>query len=317
MASTSKAEADLLESGAPVDDSRAFRRALGQYPTGVTVVTAMDDGQPIGMAVNSFAAVSLEPALILWSIRRQSAAAQAYSQASHFAVNILAADQLEISRLFGAPNPDRFGQINWSPGEYGSPLIAGAIAQLQCRLDVVHDGGDHLILIGHVDHYARFAGEPLVFSQGQYAVTHDYPAEELADQSPTASSYDSSFLRLLNSADQHLSSRFQAERDQLGVSVSAARILSRLREAPLDHDTLQQETFLGAETVEDTLTDLTHRGLTGPDEQGRLALTKSGQQQAELLSERAAAFTARSLGNISETDVATTTRVLQSLIQHR
>lgn len=160
-----------IEPGDPAMDPRAFRRCLGQYPTGVTIVTACHQGQLLGMAVNSFAAVSLSPPLVLWSIRRESRSAQAFIEAGHFAVSILAQDQVEVSQAFGAAAPDRFDTVAWQPGLEGAPLVDGAIAHLECRTEAVHDGGDHHILVGRVLRQQRFEGAPLVFAQGQYAVT--------------------------------------------------------------------------------------------------------------------------------------------------
>lgn len=160
-----------IDPGDPALDAQAFRRCLGQYPTGVTIITACHGGQLLGMAVNSFAAVSLAPPLVLWSIRRESRSAQAFLEAGHFAVSILADHQVDVSQAFGAAAPDRFEQVAWTPGLEGAPLIEGAIAHLECRTDIVHDGGDHHILIGRVVRQQRFEGAPLVFAQGQYAAT--------------------------------------------------------------------------------------------------------------------------------------------------
>jgi len=152
--------ADLraVEEGDPAGDSRAFRRCLGQYPTGVTVITACHGDELVGMAVNSFAAVSLEPPLVLWSIRRESKSLAAFLGASHFAVNILAADQVQASHWFGAGHPDRFQLVPWHAGASGAPLLDGALAHLECRRVQLDEGGDHLILRGHGERCARFAG---------------------------------------------------------------------------------------------------------------------------------------------------------------
>ena len=166
----------VIEQGDPAADGRAFRRCLGQYPTGVTVITAQNGEQLVGMAVNSFAAVSLDPPLVLWSIRRESKSARDFLEASHFAVNILAADQVEVSQRFGAGDPERFQRTPWSRGVSGAPLLSQAIAHLECKRTVVHEGGDHMILVGQVERYARFDGEPLLFSQGQYAVAQTHPS---------------------------------------------------------------------------------------------------------------------------------------------
>ncbi|WP_233873618.1 flavin reductase family protein [Paraburkholderia adhaesiva] len=159
----------LLGGGNPVEDTRAFRRCLGQYPTGVTVVTARHEGELVGMTVNSFASVSLDPPLILWSIRRESRSVEAFTGAQHFVVNVLADDQVPVSQWFATAHPERFELAPWSEGVGGAPLLDGAVVQLECERVAVHEAGDHLILIGEVKQYAHFDGKPLAFSNGGYA----------------------------------------------------------------------------------------------------------------------------------------------------
>lgn len=158
----------LLGRGCPLTDSRAFRRCLGQYPTGVTVITARHGDRLVGMTVNSFASVSLDPPLILWSIRRESKNVDAYKDAGHFAVNVLAHDQVQVSQWFGNGHPEKFERVSWEAGLGGAPLIHGAVAQLECRRVSLQEAGDHLILIGEVEQYAHFDGKPLTFSNGTY-----------------------------------------------------------------------------------------------------------------------------------------------------
>ncbi|WP_244817479.1 flavin reductase family protein [Caballeronia sp. Lep1P3] len=170
-------QASLLERGRPLDDSRAFRRCLGQYPTGVAVITASHDSGLVGMTVNSFASVSLDPPLILWSIRRESRSVEAFQSAEHFVVNVLAHDQIEVSNWFCKGHPEKFEQVAWEAGLGGAPLIHGAVAHLECQRVSIQEAGDHLILIGEVKQYAHFDGKPLTFSNGEYAMTQVLPRE--------------------------------------------------------------------------------------------------------------------------------------------
>lgn len=167
----------LVERGRPLDDSRAFRRCLGQYPTGVTVITTSHDSGPVGMTVNSFASVSLDPPLILWSIRRESRNVEAFRKSEHFVVNVLAHDQVQVSQWFCTSHPEKFELVSWEEGLGGAPLIHGAVAQLECQRVSVQEAGDHLILIGEVKQYAHFDGKPLTFSNGEYAMTQGLPRE--------------------------------------------------------------------------------------------------------------------------------------------
>jgi flavin reductase (DIM6/NTAB) family NADH-FMN oxidoreductase RutF len=157
-------------------DSRDYRRALGQFATGVTVVTTRaSDGRRIGLTVNSFSSVSLDPPLVLWSLARKAASFADFSSATHFAVNVLGAGQHHLSRQFSTQLPDRFAGVDCAEGPAGCPLLSGAIAQFVCRIVQRHDGGDHVIFLGAVEEYKWLDGEPLVFHSGRYRVATRHP----------------------------------------------------------------------------------------------------------------------------------------------
>ena len=162
--------------GQGVFDARDFRNALGTFATGVTIVTTRSvDGNPIGVTCNSFGSVSLTPPLILWSLSVYSPNLQVFLQAKHFAVNVLAHDQVELSRRFSQPMEDRFAGVARSAGEDGIPLIANVAAQLECRNEARHYSGDHAILIGHVLRYVYRDVAPLVFWRGRYMNLQEWP----------------------------------------------------------------------------------------------------------------------------------------------
>ncbi len=157
-------------------DRRDFRRALGQFATGVTIVSARcKDGRRIGMTVNSFSSVSLDPPLVLWSISRSAPSFADFSEASHFAINVLAANQHHLSRQFSTPLPDKFAGVECTEGAAGCPLLKGATAHFVCRKMREFDGGDHVIFLGEVEDYKWTEGEPLVFHSGRYHVTTRHP----------------------------------------------------------------------------------------------------------------------------------------------
>ena len=161
-------------------DRRDFRRALGQFATGVTVVTARAaDGRKIGVTVNSFSSVSLNPPLILWSLSRQTPSFADFSSCTHFAVNVLEAKQHHLSRQFSTPLPDKFAGVDFAEGRAGVPILSGAIAQFVCRKVKQYDGGDHVILLGEVEEYKYNDGEPLVFHSGRYRIATRHP--DIAD----------------------------------------------------------------------------------------------------------------------------------------
>lgn len=150
-------------------DPRDLRDALGEFATGVTVLTTRGpDGEPVGVTINSFASVSLEPPLVLWSLGLQSPSLAAFEACSHYAVNVLAADQAELSQRFALARDDRFAGLELKVGSGGTPLIQGCCAWFECRNERHYPGGDHLIFVGHVERFRRGQRPPLVFHGGLY-----------------------------------------------------------------------------------------------------------------------------------------------------
>ena len=139
------------------------------FPTGVTVMTTTGmAGAPVGLTVNSFNSVSLDPPLIVWSLSRRSGSLRAFQAAEHFAVNILAADQSAVSRRFASRVPDKFRGIPFQPGEHGSPLLDGCAAWIECMTWSMQPTGDHVLFIGRVESVRRGRRKPLLFVGGQY-----------------------------------------------------------------------------------------------------------------------------------------------------
>lgn len=147
----------------------ALRHALGRFATGVTVITTRTaDGHVEGLTANSFAAVSLDPPLVLWSLRRASPALPRFLEARKFSVNVLGTDQHGLSRHFATPAPDKFRDVAFEQGALGCPLLPGSIAVFECIVTATIDGGDHVIFLGAVEHFATREGEPLIFATGRY-----------------------------------------------------------------------------------------------------------------------------------------------------
>jgi flavin reductase (DIM6/NTAB) family NADH-FMN oxidoreductase RutF len=147
------------------DTERDFRHALGQFATGVTVVTCASAEGPVGITANSFASVSLDPPLVLWSPARSSRRFPHFEAAGHFAIHILGAEQRDVCRAF-VRDGAAFDAVDWTEGAQGVPLIDGCLARFECRREAVYEGGDHLIVVGRVERAAYRAGTPLVFSAG-------------------------------------------------------------------------------------------------------------------------------------------------------
>lgn len=147
-----------------MDNVNKFKEIMGNYPTGVTVVTMVDEnGTPLGLTVNSFASVSIDPLLILWSIDKRVSSYDAFIKIDKFAVNILAGDQGDICSLFATKGTDRFGSCEWSLSEYNLPLLAGVVGVLQCKTVQTIEAGDHMILIGEVIDIQSNNKDPLLY----------------------------------------------------------------------------------------------------------------------------------------------------------
>jgi len=146
-----------------------LRQALGRFATGVTIVTCIDAaGERIGLTANSFSGLSLDPPLVLWSLRRNSASLAAFAQATHFAVNVLAEAQVDLSRRFASPAEHKFAEGPWSAGRFGAPVLAGCAAVFECATASSQDAGDHLLFIGQVLSLLESPVPPLVFQAGHY-----------------------------------------------------------------------------------------------------------------------------------------------------
>lgn len=151
-------------------DSRLLRNALGRFPTGVTVITTRGpDGKREGLTANSFSALSLDPPLVLWSIVRKSGSLPNFVASGHFAINVLASNQSDLSHRFATPNPDRFEGLELHEGWGGSPLLPGTLASFECETEQTIEGGDHLLFVGRVHRIRYRDGEPLIFNAGKYA----------------------------------------------------------------------------------------------------------------------------------------------------
>jgi flavin reductase (DIM6/NTAB) family NADH-FMN oxidoreductase RutF len=149
------------------ENARLFRDALGRFATGVTEVTTMGPEGPVGFTANSFSSLSLDPPLVLWSPAKASQRYPFFAAAEHFAIHILGQDQADWPRRFSRQG-EGFAGLEWRTNAEGVPVLPGAIARFDCRRHAVHDGGDHLIIVGQVLRLALEEGEPLVFAKGKY-----------------------------------------------------------------------------------------------------------------------------------------------------
>ena len=158
----------------PSFSTQEFRTALGMFATGVTIVTARSqDGGVIGLTANSFNSVSLDPPLVLWSLARAAASMAAFRNGSHYAINVLAADQKALAERFALRGADRFKDVGYSEGIGGAPLLDGAAATFECFNRSRYEEGDHVIFVGEVERCSfRPGASPLLFHGGRFYTEH-------------------------------------------------------------------------------------------------------------------------------------------------
>lgn len=151
-------------------DSQQFRSALGMFATGVTIVTARaPDGSLVGLTANSFNSVSLSPPLVLWSLAQRAGSMAIFSKGSHYAINILAAEQQDLARRFATRDIDRFAGVAWREGAGGAPVLEGVAAVFECANRSRYQEGDHVIFVGEVESCSwRENATPLIFHGGRY-----------------------------------------------------------------------------------------------------------------------------------------------------
>ena len=156
-------------------DTRAFRQALGTFPTGVAVITTLTPAKrPLGITVNSFTSVSLEPPMVLWCLDKKSERYQTFTVAKGFTISVLGAAHEEVSARLARPGSHSLDNIPLIETKLGPPALADALAYFECASEAVHEGGDHGILVGRVLRFARHeAGAPLVYFRGRYGALAD------------------------------------------------------------------------------------------------------------------------------------------------
>ena len=151
----------------PADDPRAYRNALGAFATGVCVVTTGSDDGPVGITANSFASVSLDPPLVLWSPAKSSKRFNYFADAQHYAIHVLDGHQQDMCNAF-TRTKHAFDGLDWDTSPEGVPLVRGCLARFECTLAASHDAGDHVILVGLVNKAAFREGLPLLFQGGRF-----------------------------------------------------------------------------------------------------------------------------------------------------
>lgn len=287
-------------------DVRGFRRALGQFPTGVTIITTRDaQGEPIGVTASSFNTVSITPPLVLWSVDKGAFSASIMENAEHFAVNVLSKSQIDMSNRFGGRGEDKFADIDYHDSPQGSPLFNGCAAQFECKTWNVYDGGDHLIIVGEVLEYRHDESQsPLVFACGSYAVSMQHPSTVSSDtlKVPGDGMLGDYMLYLLRVAYNKCSAQLYPElMDKHGIAPDEWRLLTLLGDTGQAESTyLAKMVGQPAEVFSATLERMQEKGCVTQHADGQVQLTDAGQLIAQRLFEIAKTQEDALLADLSE-----------------
>ena len=309
------------ESGDPRVRADGFRRSLAEFATGVTVITTSVGDERFGLTSNSFASVSLDPPLVLWSIRRESKSFAAFAACSHFAVNVLADDQIALSQHFARSGPDKFRDVDCGAGEGGAPLFAGVAASFECVASQTYDGGDHLVLVGEVQRYSRYDRRPLLFVKGGYAVSADHPDMRSFAVNGHMVRPDDSEERVLSNlmirAYSAIAARLERGRQTagLGLTLMQARLLRAAATSPdRTLDELMPELLLDFNASRNLLESVVGLGLVAVDGLARVRLTDEGEGRLHAIVAHAHANEEILFQGIADTDLATVRRFLNTMV---
>ena len=299
-------------------DAAEFRKALGSFATGVTIITARDaKGAPVGLTVNSFNSVSLSPPLVLWSLAETSNNLPVFRAATHWAVHVLAADQDALSGRFARKGADKFAGLDIEAGLGEVPLLRGCTARFQCRTAFQYQGGDHLIFVGDVLAFDRRDSAPLVFHGGAYAhATRREAAEHQPRQAWLEGSFNEGFLGyLLGRSHFQFFARIRPVLISEGLSDEEFYLLSTLT---LKHQLTRadlEESMNGVlETADAAMRGLITRGLVDGTDAATWRLTAEGSACALRLISAAKGVESQIIDQLGEAEAAALKSLLNRLI---
>lgn len=302
-------------------DPRDFRRALGNFATGVTVITACTpDGVQTGVTANSFNSVSLEPPLVLWSIMKNSGSVEVFDNASHFAVNILAADQIPVSNHFARPADDKFADIAYEKGLGNAPLLQDCSARFQCESYQKLDGGDHWILVGKVVAYDDYGRAPLLYHGGAYSavIPHagvkpkDSEATDAGQQKNDKRLGDNLYYQMLQAVKRYQTA-YQPLQLATGLRTIEARMLLNLNDFDtLSTQGLEERIGMPDNDLQAAVETLCRKELLARSGD-QLSLTTAGVEQAETLWKIANERQEEVFGQFSEEELAIFRKVLEAV----
>ncbi|MBP0048938.1 flavin reductase [Marinobacterium sp. AK62] len=268
-------------------DPKDFRRALGKFPTGVTVITTRDaEGNPIGMTASSFNTLSIDPALVLWSIDKGAYSLDAFAKGKGFAINVLRSDQVDLSNGFARRGEDKFANVSTRDCDNGAPLLPDTAAWFACNTWEVYEGGDHLIIVGQVTayHYEDNVSS-LVFHNGRYAVADTHPAVQAPTQSLEARGFLGDYLLYqLRQTLNAYAADFYPQLGHFGVTTEEWRVMTLLADGDaMPAEQISHFVSQPLKELADTGEWLQEKGLLNVTEKGFLLTEKGRQLAAQLL----------------------------------
>jgi 4-hydroxyphenylacetate 3-hydroxylase, reductase component len=312
--------AHLNSRKSPELDERALRKAFGKFTTGVTVITANSGGTLVGMTANSFSSVSLNPPLVLWSLRKSSTSFDAFMSATHFAINVMSTTQIPLSQHFARSSDKKFADIAFRKGLGGSPIFDDTTAIFECGVESKTEAGDHVIIIGRVLNFEHDEVPPLVFSEGRYQAAIEHPSTRLsASQSqiedaddPLHQFFSVLLLRAFHRMVDHAADVRAAE----GITANESRMLNIATAYPGKAlEMLRPVTRLSDSAVDDTLQSLSEKGLLTVGTDDTVVVTEAGQNCSERIKSHIATIEEHVLRGVPDKQVQEFRRLLAKIIQ--
>lgn len=299
-------------------DPKGLRRALGQFATGVAVITTRHGGADVGITINSFTSVSLDPPLVLWCLARTSRSYPAFAATERYVVNVLSASQVEISNRFAFREGTDFPEeLAVTRGAGRVALLTGAAARFQCRVTERLDGGDHIVLLGEVTAFDDSDCAALLYHQGQYAVSDPHPGASAAVRPGSAS--PGFFQSALRPGLEWITERFEHHlEDELsgaGINAKQWRIVNALlTESPQASESIANQTLISGSPLSETLASLESRGLIAQESttaEARYLLTPRGETLAADLRREIETFESNALGSLATHEADALLRTLK------
>lgn len=300
---------------AQVQAAKNLRTTFGQFPTGVAIVTCYSGASLNGMTISSFSSVSISPALVAWSIRKESSKLKEFTEVENFAFSILRNNQVDAAKAFAKGDPQAFNEYAHALGENGAPLISSAIAHIECQHYANYDGGDHIIVLGKITRHERFDGKPLVFSQGQFCESQEINSTTFSEKTTYALGNKDEYthlLPLLRAAEGRISNLLAEHRKVLNLNPISARILTLLSGGEKNKEKLNETINADPASIQDQINELINAELIR-NSSDTYTVTPIGIERRLSLLENAEKIYAVELQRFSSSEIESFKKILSYL----